>query len=699
MSAGADDPNRRACDQCRMRKVRCDKDYPCANCRTAKRPCTSTGLGQRPKEPRQRVLISSQYERKIDQIESRLGSIESLLKNISSSGSSSVHHHVSTPSSHPTASSQDNLEESDDDDSVGGDAGFASQTAFATEFIEHAVQRTSLREVNPNVNAALNNLRQLVEVQKGKSISHGPRFPHQKPLPPGGVVKLPLPPLDVVVSLLKSSKHSAPSLFSLSCGLAGIRDFSSLCRNVYFPTDDVTPAMWAIVNAGLYNLFMEEYSLADDVAKRDMYHEYGLVAQANQETFLANLPLFQSAKVENVQALVFGAQYAIDVCRPSVAWHLNCMAALLCQAGGFHRAEVLANDPPKVAQVKAIVFWQVYTWDKGLSLRLGRSSIMKDYDISIPEGPSYEGFKHLEKSDAPQLWLTISKFQGKTFEDLYSPAALRESKEELSRRAQSLAVNCRGLWDEVEKSRDETITYLRAINTSKLVDIFIIGDEIQFLSVLTMVYRAIPAPPGSPSRFNEDCLETARKCITAHQTGMGLLTHGAYVKSIYVHWNLMLTPFAPFFVLFCHVIESLSSHDLEILQQFVDSINRLRDASEQVEKLYRVFQVYRDVAMVYVDAKSQQQEDQTMVPIGDELDMYLSQLGFMPGLDQNMAASHPSTGAPMMQTPVMGGQQTQMADWFSGNRNMFGLMEEDLSQMNTLGYMPSEDMAPVDQQM
>ena len=70
-------------------------------------------------------------------------------------------------------------------------------------------------------------------------------------------MKLPLPPLDVVVGLLKSAKHSAPSLFSLTCGLVGIRDFSSLCRNVYFPTDDVSPAMWAIVNAGLYNLFME----------------------------------------------------------------------------------------------------------------------------------------------------------------------------------------------------------------------------------------------------------------------------------------------------------------------------------------------------------------------------------------------------------------------------------------------------------
>lgn len=149
----------------------------------------------------------------------------------------------------------------------------------------------------------------------------------------------------------------------------------------------------------------------------------------------------------------------------------------------------------------------------------------------------------------------------------------------------------------------------------------------------------------------------------------------------------MLTPFAPFFVLFCHIIETLSSSDLKILQEFVASIETLQDASETVEKLCRVFQVYRDVAMVYVEAKSQQQEDQTMIPIGDEFDMYLSQLGFMPGVEDGSGSmqapnpQHPGQSGPMPMGPS-GGQAAQMADWFSGSRNMFGLLEEDLSQID-----------------
>lgn len=133
----------------------------------------------------------------------------------------------------------------------------------------------------------------------------------------------------------------------------------------------------------------------------------------------------------------------------------------------------------------------------------------------------------------------------------------------------------------------------------------------------------------------------------------------------------MLVPFAPFFVLFCHIIETLSHDDLKILQEFVASFEGLREASETIEKLHRMFQVMHDVAILYVEAKSQQQQDENMIPIGDEFDMYLSQLGFMPVDDQAMDHSTDASHS----VP----QTAQMPDWFSGSRNMFGLLEEDLS--------------------
>lgn len=290
--------------------------------------------------------IAYHSERKIDQIESRLGSIESLLRTLSTgtlSGKSSPGE-AARPQSHtpgtgssgiPTAASTVDFDSSDDDSAFGGDSGFTSQTAFASEFLEHAVKRTSLRDANPGMETALTNLRQLVEVQKHQSISHGPRFPFQKPIPWGGLGKLPMPPMEVVISLLKqyksellpSDEHfisrqaptdgypvdSPPSLFSFANALVGITDFSGLCRTVYFPTEDVSQATFGIVNGGLYNLFMEEMSLCPDRAKRDEYQGYADLAQANLETYLANLPLFMSSKVENVQALLLGVSHLISI--------------------------------------------------------------------------------------------------------------------------------------------------------------------------------------------------------------------------------------------------------------------------------------------------------------------------------------------------------------------------------------------------
>lgn len=173
--------------------------------------------GQSLSKPVQVDIVVPHSERKIDQIESRLGNIETLLKNVSTGHLTSgeqarlqVHTPGTGSSGVPTAASTADFESSDEESAFGGDSGFTSQTAFASEFLEHAVERTSLRDTNPGIEAALVNLRRLVEVQKRRSISHGPRFPLQKPLHPGGLGKLPMPPMEVVVPLLKQQKGALP---------------------------------------------------------------------------------------------------------------------------------------------------------------------------------------------------------------------------------------------------------------------------------------------------------------------------------------------------------------------------------------------------------------------------------------------------------------------------------------------------------
>ncbi|KAL9488042.1 hypothetical protein ACSS6W_000319 [Trichoderma asperelloides] len=626
-------------------------------------------------------------------IEARLGNIEVLLKNISNStatdASKLIHTPATTDLNIQTTSSSADYDSASEESVLGGDSGLTVHTTFASEFLERAVKRAPLRALNPKMETALANLSQLVDMQKKRSISHGPRFPLQQPVPPGGVTKMAMPPVGTVVSLLKHVKTAPPTFFTILCTLVGIKDFSDLCSTVYFPTEDFSDATFAVVNAMLYNLFVEQHSLAKEEVVREEYSKYVAICKANLETTLANFPLFLSPKIENVQALLLGCLYAIDVSRPSVAWHLITMAAWLCQAGGYHRTESLRNDPPLVARQKKIVFWHVYTLDKGLGLRLGRASVIAECDIDIPREFEVNGFDHLTSTTFPTLWVKISSLQSRIYEQLYSPVALASPQADLVQRARVLAAESSRLEIETVETREKVYTLLKSIGTSDVVDVFIKGDEVQFYVTKTLIYRVIPAPEGSITRFCDECLDAARHAMKTHQECVIFMDISSYMRSMYIHWNLLLTPFAPFFVLFCYVIETSSFADLKVLQDFVDSLEAARGLSEPIDKLYLLCKVMFDIAKLYVEAKAQQQQDENSIPIGDEFEMYLSQLGFIPNEDQVMAnASTNDAGAPIQG----GGQVSQLADWFFGSRNMIGLLEEDLSQIDSHRWMQPDEM-------
>ncbi|KAH6973200.1 hypothetical protein BKA56DRAFT_676974 [Ilyonectria sp. MPI-CAGE-AT-0026] len=616
----------------------------------------------------------------------RLANIETLLRDLS------IRHSSSTPDSglrfqtpqsghttgiHTVAASTIVGDDSSDSESAfGGDSTLAAHTTFASEFLEHAVERTSLQDVDPYMREGLANLRQLVELQNRQSISHGPRFPLQQPMPAGGLAQLRMPPMDIVVTLLKSIRAAPPGLFTFICYFVGVADFSSLCRMVYFPTEDFADSTFVIVNAGLYYMFLEQHSFAPDKATKEEYEPYIQICRVNLETALANMSLFMSNKVETVQALLLGTMYAIDVSRPSVAWHLNSAAAQICQTAGFHRKSACKSDPEQY-KVKSGLFWYIYTTDKALALRLGRAPMIQDWDIDIPRGFVFDGMMGDETSGIALMWLKTAIVQGDIYVQLYSPDALARPQAELAERARVLAAQCRQLEAEASEVRKIAVASLERVKASRLVDIHVKGDEVQLLSTMTLVYRAIPAPEGSLSRFCDECVEIARRATQKHLDCMELVRREAYAKAIYVHWNLLLTPFSPFFVLFCYVIETSSLEDLQLLQDFTKSLEVAADLSEVMKKLWRLCHVMTNVATLYVQAKSHQQEDQTMIPIGDEFDLYLSQLGFMPTEDQTpMDPLNQASGAAAGSSQV-----SQMAEWFSGSRNLLGLLEQDISQI------------------
>jgi hypothetical protein len=108
--------------------------------------------------------------------------------------------------------------------------------------------------------------------------------------------------------------------------------------------------------------------------------------------------------------------------------------------------------------------------------------------------------------------------------------------------------------------------------------------------------------------------------------------------------------------------------------------------SRGIEKLHHLCKLLHRVAALYVEAKSSalrqdDEEDRDMAMVGNDLDMYLSQLGFMPPPSAENTISGMESGDGMGSGAP---GPAQPADWFSGNRYIMGFMEEDLLDFDAM---------------
>ncbi|OOF94288.1 hypothetical protein ASPCADRAFT_6972 [Aspergillus carbonarius ITEM 5010] len=682
---------RRACDQCRLRKIRCDKRSPCSNCRSSQIVCRSTGAGQKPPEPRKRVLISSQYEKKIDLIEERLGNIERILLELRSSakGPSEPCYH-STPLSRqmsPSANYSNTTAALDQHESTSafeGNSSLAAHSAYAREFLETAVSRNALQISTPKISTALASLRQMVSMQdhQTQSSPRQVRFPNQKAIPGSGLQELSLPPVQMVLTLLRKYQGESSTLQTYFPFLTIQRLFEK-CREVYFPTEDYSDAAFIVTNGALYYLIGDMICTIEDEDTRDEYVRHLKLCQVNLETALANLSLLMPAKTENIEALALGAVYAIEMSKPSFAMTLTSTAFRLCQTLGYHRSPSL-EKVGKAAQGN-MLFWAVYILDKAVSLRLGRASTIQDYDITSLEALDMTGINEPFKSIYP-LWVKLATIQGQTYELLYSPAALAQPESERISRARQLA-------SEMQQMVMKPFEEIKFDALSAVDEIFFRSDKVARLSVLALIYRAIP-PQGVQGTFTYECIETARSALEEHHKCMtDVKEMNEYIKAAYFHWTILYAPFVPFIVIFCHAIAVSSWEDLARLEDFVASLQPNCFLSEAIAKLYQLCQVLSNVARQYIEAKEQAQakEDQDLASVGQEFDVYLSALGLAPMSTDDSdvpwtSASVPSGSMPGEMRGTTEGhyagimpQTSQLGNWFSGNQHMMGLLEEDLS--------------------
>lgn len=355
---------------------------------------------------------------------------------------------------------------------------------------------------------------------------------------------------------------------------------------------------------------------------------------------------------------------------------------------GYNRLSSMQSDTESQRQQKIYLFWMVYIFDTGFSIRLGRSPVIRDHDITVPmvsdNGSVPRAFVGVLK-----YWIELGRVQCQAVEYLFSPAALQQLPEERSKRAANLAVRLQEVWE----ARDQ-VSLPHALEGSPVSYLFLLreSDAIMHYSTVALVQHATMSQNGA-----SPALEAARHAlwlsIEIKQSHKDLPES---MWSAHCHWTLLHAPFTPFTVTFCHIIANPAdaNDDLRLLGDFVATLKSLSHLSEGVAKLYRLCDVFQKVADLYVQAKAQealQQNSSTaqpaqssMQPAINDIDGYLSAIGFAPPAQDNFANNNSANTQQL--------DAAHLNDWFYGNSSLMGLLEQDLTYPGwpDLSFMPTQ---------
>ncbi|CAG9990315.1 unnamed protein product [Clonostachys byssicola] len=670
---------RAACDPCRRRKVKCDRNTPCSNCQATQQTCITTGFGQSHTGARQRVLISAQYEEKIDSIQQRLDGIEHLLRELldnsnkpsttvenSNKPSTAVYAHTLAPALEapavlPTRST------------------LAAQTLDVGVMVENTVKQTPSVRADPDVDVALSALHRMVQKHHQKSVASEIAFPDREALPEASILSLPLVPLNVALLLLRGAKEHPSPAFTATFNFMTLERFTEYCRAVYFAAEPFTLSSFAIVNGGLYYMLTERayFDKSQDVRKE--YTEYRNLCAGNLRTAINSLGLLVSTCDENIEALLVGASYAIEVSRPSLAWRLCSVAAQICQELGYHS---LYPNPGSTERdghkSNHELLAALYVLDKGLALRLGRASALPDQDIVGTSGDTVFDMSDLWPA-IKHIWVQHAQIQGRIYDQLYSRQALLATTAERVRSAVNLVEATQRSMQQLRSLAERPENVVHGSASADFAGAsgrrtLILAEVVCHLSTLTLIYRSIHQSPRSSNddtRPSAEYIETARGAFRYHEELMVLYKGRLETQAYYIHWTLLFTPFTPLLMVFCHVFESLDPDDLDMLQNFTASLEPVRHMSESIDQLHSVATTLYNVASSYLRARTKATEGPEAQMLDNSFTGYLNQLGLLPAPDEHYLSDDRLISEP---SQTMGAE-----NWFSANLNLFGLLEGDFS--------------------
>ncbi|OAX81844.1 hypothetical protein ACJ72_03809 [Emergomyces africanus] len=570
------------CENCRLRKIKCDKAIPCSSCGTLGIACqaASSRLTERLRVP------PSTNERTLERIQDRLSAVEKSIQeltNRSAPGSVASSNHHS-----PSISTQSSLELTTA--AFEGQSSFGSATLLAKKAADLSVARVPGSKLDENVYRALLSLKSSLDKHHPS-----PRSSETIEIPSTNVSNLNLPPVAFVVSLVKRIK-AQPPFFLVNNSWRDYLQVERLCQKIYFPSEPITAGSITLMHGLLYFIIRDYIHIRDTSLS---HSDCTLYADMCEKRFLLGLKsydMFVSPTLEKVQALLIGVIKCQEESNLPLCWTYLSIAFDMCQSMGYHRNSELKNDPFPVAEEKRHVFWKLYMVDKNLSLNLGRTSHFQDHDIDcgifIPSTDAHQYPWDL----MAHVIIKFSSIQGRVYDKLYSVAASRSSQEEKMQVMEQLSTELIGVRNELL-----TIDVSGGYYAESLQGMAACAEFITY-SVLTVIYRAQMSP--NAMAISSKCLEAAKLGLQSHLKCFSYFRErNSYKQAEYVTLILLYPSFTPFVIVFTHAIATGDTEELALLRETVGSLELVKNLSRGSQHLYEICKAFLTIAHALIDSQ------------------------------------------------------------------------------------------------
>ncbi|KAE8408566.1 hypothetical protein BDV37DRAFT_279051 [Aspergillus pseudonomiae] len=222
----------------------------------------------------------------------------------------------------------------------------------------------------------------------------------------------------------------------------------------------------------------------------------------------------------------------------------------------------------------------------------------------------------------------MASMQGRIYDDIYSPGALRQPAHIRTSHARALASELKTAMPHAQDIHDHYEASKGQVLGPDYHEIAKRSDRVIGLSMLTLIYRSIAPGCPSMSAFCQECIDAARDTLQEHDRCVAVITK-AREKTVfleaYINWlvsiiprfvvdQIVLTgrsrtitqsPFILFIILFCHIIEMPEVSDLEHMRGLVEKLKPTSNsrAHSTCSKQHRLFRVLYDVAAKYLEVK------------------------------------------------------------------------------------------------